>query len=79
MAVVSCKHRMHANQVSASAAFIVIARRLKGLAGDLGPSPLSRDVHARAIEHPCRCFLCHTSVSLRRFGKQMFLLHAADG
>ena len=45
MASLSCKHR------SSRAAYLVvilISRRLKGLAGDLGPSPFPRDVYARA-------------------------------
>ena len=60
MAVVSCKH------LSTRAAYlvvIVIARRLKGLAGDLGPSPSSRDVYARATREPLQVFfVSHFSV-----------------
>jgi hypothetical protein len=58
---------------------MLIVRRLKGLAGDLGPSPLHRDVYARATREPFQVFFVSHSSVLRRFGKQMFLLHSADG
>ena len=35
---------------------MLIVRRLKGLAGDLGPSPLPRDVYARATREPFQVF-----------------------
>ena len=76
MAIVSCKHR------STRAAYLVgmlIVRRLKGLAGDLGPSPLQRDVFARATREPFQVFFVSHSSVLRRFGKQMFLLRSAEG
>lgn len=60
MAVVSCKHR---STRAAYLVVIVIVRRLKGLAGDLGPSPSSRDVYARATREPLQVFfVSHSSV-----------------
>ena len=53
MASLSCKHR------SSRAAYLVvilISRRLKGLAGDLGPSPFPCDVYARATREAVQGF-----------------------
>ena len=53
MASLSCNHR------SSRAAYldvILISRRLKGLAGDLGPSPFPCDVYARATREAVQGF-----------------------